>query len=162
MRVLLLALMSAAAVSAQSTTTAVTAETPQLSLQAIVAPEAAAPNAELTITFAVTPARGVHVYAPGAHYQVIAAKLDPQAGVTARKMDYPPSEIYYFEPLDERVPVYQRPFELKQPVRVSAAALKGKKTLKLSGRLEYQACDDRVCFKPTAIPFAFELAVKRP
>ena len=141
--------------------TTFTATNPQLSVQAIVEPDTAAPNAELTITFTVTPARGIHVYAPGSPYQVIAVKLDAQPGVKGRKLAYPPSEIYHFEPLDERVPVYQKPFLLKQPVVVAASALKGKTTLTLSGRLEYQACDDRVCFRPVAIPFTFELKVKR-
>jgi hypothetical protein len=137
------------------------ANTPHLSVQAIVEPETASPNSELTITFTVTPARGIHVYAPGSEYQAIAVTLEEQPGVKARKVVYPPSETYYFEPLDESVPVYQKPFTLKQVVAVGASALKGKNTLKLSGRLEYQACDDRVCFRPNAIPFTFELKVKR-
>jgi DsbC/DsbD-like thiol-disulfide interchange protein len=157
--VMLFALLSVVAVSSPPTTT-VTASNAQLSLQAIVEPEMATPNAELTITFQVTPARGIHIYAPGAEYQVIAVKLDAQPGLKPRKIVYPPSEMYHFEPLDETVPVYLKPFTLKQVVAVSASALKGK-TLRLSGTLEYQACDDRVCFRPNAIPFQFELPVKR-
>ncbi len=142
--------------------TTVTATNPQLSLQAIAEPDVVAPNSTVTITFAVTPARRMHLYAPGAkEYQVIAVKLDAQAGVKPRPLVYPPSETYYFEPLDERVPVYSKPFTLTQVIAVSAAALKGKEALALSGRLEYQACDDRVCFKPGTIPFAFELKVKK-
>jgi hypothetical protein len=142
--------------------TTVTATNPQITLHAIAEPEVVAPNSEVTITFTVTPARRIHVYAPGAKgYQVIAVRLDAQADVKPRRVVYPPSETYFFEPLDERVPVYSKPFILKQAVAVGAAALRGKQTLTLSGTLEYQACDDRVCFKPGAIPFTFELAVKR-
>ena len=32
--------------------------------------------------------------------------------------------------------------------------------IKLSGRLEYQACDDKVCYAPTKIPVSFDLTVK--
>jgi hypothetical protein len=134
---------------------------PQLSIQAFVEPGVVAPNSQLTITFAVTPGRRMHVYAPGAEYQVVALKVDVQQGIKPRPVVYPPSESYYFEPLDERVPVYSKPFTLKQHVSVGAAALKNKKILTLSGRLEYQACDDRVCFKPNAIPFTFEIPVTR-
>jgi hypothetical protein len=142
--------------------TTVTATNPQLSLQAIAEPEVVAPNSDVTITFTVTPGRRMHLYAPGAKgYQVIAVKLDAQPGLKPRDVVYPPSETYYFEPLDEHVPVYMKPFMLKQVVAVSASALKGKQTLTLSGKLEYQACDDRVCFKPNAIPFTFELNVKQ-
>ena len=142
--------------------TTVTAINPHLSLQAIAEPEVVAANSEVTLTFTVTPARRMHLYAPGATgYQVVALKLDAQPGVKPRTVAYPPSEMYHFEPLDEHVPVYTKPFTLKQVVAVSASALKGKQTLTLSGKLEYQACDDRVCYKPNAIPFTFELAVKR-
>jgi DsbC/DsbD-like thiol-disulfide interchange protein len=158
----MVAMLAAAALGAQATSvTTVTATNPQLSLQAFVDPEVVAPNSQVAITFAVTPGRRMHVYAPGAEYQVVAVKLDAQQGLKARPVVYPPAETYYFEPLDERVPVYTKPFTLKQLVTVGASALKGKKILTLSGQLEYQACDDRVCFKPNAIPFTFELPVKR-
>lgn len=142
--------------------TTVTATNPQLSLQGIAEPEIVAPNSDVTITFMVTPGRRMHLYAPGARgYQVVRLKLDAQPGVKPRDVVYPPSEMYHFEPLDEHVPVYAKPFTLTQVVAVTASALKGKQTLALSGRLEYQACDDRVCFKPNVIPFAFELNVKQ-
>ena len=35
-------------------------------------------------------------------------------------------------------------------------------TVRLSGRLEYQACDDRVCYAPTRVPVSFTLTVKAP
>jgi DsbC/DsbD-like thiol-disulfide interchange protein len=122
--------------------------------------ETVGPGSKVTIAFDITPARRMHVYAPGADYKVIAITMDPQPGITAAKLVYPPSETYYFEPLDERVPVYQKPFTLKQDLTIGEEALTGKDTLTLSGRIEYQACDDKVCFKPNAVPFKFELEVK--
>ena len=32
--------------------------------------------------------------------------------------------------------------------------------VKVSARLEYQACDDKVCYAPTRIPVSFALTVK--
>jgi DsbC/DsbD-like thiol-disulfide interchange protein len=156
----LLALLSAAGLGS-GPTTSITSSTPHLTLQAIVEPDVVKPNSELTITYTVMPARGVRIYAAGSQYQPVAIELDPRPGVVARKVVFPPSEMYHFEPLDERVPVYQKPFTLKQALRVGAAAVKGRKMLTISGRLAYQACNDTVCFKPNEIRFAFDVEVKR-
>jgi len=155
-----LVMLSAVALGAQSTSTTFTSANQQIAVMGAIEPEAVAAGSRLTIMFQVTPGRGIHVYAPGAEYQVVALKLDAQQGLTVRPVVYPPSESYYFEPLDERVPVYSKPFTLKQMVTVGGAAVRGRKRLTLSGSFEYQACDDRVCFKPSAIPFEFELKVK--
>ena len=61
----------------------------------------------------------MHVYAPGKHdYQVIAVKLDPQPWMKVAPTTYPPSEIYYFKELDEKVETYGKPFKLVQDVTV--------------------------------------------
>src|SRR5829696_8407995 len=74
-----------------------------------------APGQKLSLSFAVTPKRNMHVYAPGKHdYQVIAVKLDPQPWLKAAPTTYPPSEIYFFKELDERVETYGHPFTLVQ------------------------------------------------
>lgn len=125
----------------------------------------AAPGKTLTLSFAVTPKRAMHVYAPGKHdYQVITVKIDPQPWLKVAPTSYPPSEIYHFKELDEKVETYGKPFTLVQGVSIlnTAAAKKalGAGPVKLSGKLEYQACDDRVCYAPTRIPVSFELTVK--
>ncbi len=162
-RAVLLALLASSAVLVAQTkpVSTLTAANPHLSLRAIVDPDVVSAGSDLTLTFEVTPGRRIHIYAPGADYQVVTVKLDPQPGLKPRDLVYPPSELYRFEPLDETVPVYQKTFTLKQVVAVAPAALKGKDSVTLSGALEYQACDDKVCFKPNAIPFKFELRVKR-
>jgi hypothetical protein len=123
------------------------------------------PGKKLSLSFDVTPKRNMHVYAPGKHdYQVIAVKLDPQPWMKVGPTTYPPSEIYHFKELDEKVETYGRPFKLVQDVAVldTAAARKAMAAgpIKLSGRLEYQACDDKVCYAPTKVPVSFELSVK--
>jgi thiol:disulfide interchange protein DsbD len=158
-----LALLCSSAVFAQGNPPATTMTTANahLSLSAFAEATAVSPKTEVTVTFDISPRRRIHVYAPGAEYQVVSVKLDPQPGVVAKKIEYPPSEIYIFEPTNEMVPVYQKPFTLKQIVAVSPAALKGKNAVSLSGTLDYQACDDKVCFKPNSIPFKFEVDVKQ-
>ena len=116
----------------------------------------------------VTPKPGMHVYAPGADalgYRVIGLHLDTPGFLRALPAEYPAAEIYHFEPLDERVPVYQRPFRLVQELVVegspeAAAQLAELDALTLTGRLDYQACDDAVCFNPASVPLTWTLAVQ--
>jgi len=65
-------------------------------------------------------------------------RIDANPILATRALQYPASEIYYFKPLDERVPVFQTPFRLVQTMAVSTsrdaqAALKGVDTVTISG-----------------------------
>ena len=114
----------------------------------------------------VEPAGSMHVYAPGADgYQVISLTLDEQPFVRTLPMRYPDSEIYYFEPLDERVPVFQEPFQLILEVVPEVdpdaqAAFRGQDTLTLKGTLDYQACDDLICYNPVSIPLEWTVSIR--
>ena len=115
----------------------------------------------------ITPKPNMHVYAPGAEelgYRVIGLELEVPSFLRVLPAEYPASEIYHFEPLDEHVPVYQRPFRLVQEIVVegdpeSAARLAEIDALTLTGRLDYQACDDAVCFNPASVPLTWTLTV---
>jgi hypothetical protein len=115
----------------------------------------------------VTPNPGIHVYAPGAtDYKIINLRLDANPILATRPLQYPASEIYHFKPLDERVPVFQKAFRLVQSMAVSTSpeartALKGVETVTISGSLEYQACDDRLCFNPRSIPVSYTVKVRQ-
>ena len=115
----------------------------------------------------IAPKPEIHVYAPGAEemgYRVIKLALDMPPFLRPLGAEYPASEIYHFEPLDERVPVYQKPFQLIQEIVVegdpeSTAALAELDAITLTGRLDYQACDDEICFNPTSVPLTWTIAV---
>jgi peroxiredoxin len=119
-----------------------------------------------SLVLEVTPRPRMHVYAPGAAgYRVIGLTIAPQPFVRVLPAKYPPSEIYLFKPLNERVPVYQKPFTLMQEVVPEAteeaqAAFRGKDVLTLTGTLEYQACDDKLCFNPASIPLSWQIALR--
>jgi hypothetical protein len=140
-------------------------DTMHLTVNSSISTPDVTPGGKLSLTFAVTPKRAMHVYAPGKHdYQVITVEIDPQPWLKVEKTKYPPSEIYHFEQLDEKVETYGKPFNLVQDVTVlnTAAAKKALSAgpVKLSARLRYQACDDKVCYAPARIPVSFELTVK--
>ena len=68
-----------------------------------------------SLALEVEPGENMHVYAPGADemgYRVIGFNLAPNPLARYEPIQYPESEIYHFEPLDEYVPVYQERFML--------------------------------------------------
>mgnify|MGYP001377640204 FL=1 len=118
----------------------------------------------------VTPGPNMHVYAPGAEekgYRVIGFNLDQPEIARIEPVTYPESEIYYFEPLDEHVPVYQEKFTILQEVVMNGDAraeevMSTLDALTLTGTLEYQACDDAICFLPQSIPVSFTVDLEMP
>lgn len=114
----------------------------------------------------VAPHPGVHVYAPGATgYRVIGITVKPQPFVRVVPPTYPASEIYFFKPLNERVPVFQKPFTLMQEIvlegtSAAQAAIRGKESITIEGSLDYQACDDKVCFNPVSVPLTWTMSLK--
>ncbi len=141
-------------------------DTMHLTVHTSISDTVVTPGKKLSIAFDVTPKRLMHVYAPGKHdYQVITVKVDPQPWLKVEPTVYPPSEIYHFKELDEKVETYGKPFKLVQDLTIldtaaAKKALASASPIKLSGRLEYQACDDKVCYAPTRIPVSFALTVK--
>jgi peroxiredoxin len=125
-----------------------------------------APGSVFSLVFDIRPRERMHVYAPGADgYRVIELALDPDPLLVARPVEYPPSEIYFFEPLDERVPVFESPFRLTTTMHVSAARehraeLADREIVTITGTLNYQACDDRVCFNPQSVPVSYTVRLR--
>lgn len=140
-------------------------DTMHLTVHSSISDTAVTPGKPVSLAFEITPKRNMHVYAPGKHdYQVITIKVDPQPWLKVQPPKYPPSEIYHFKELDERVETYGKPFKLVQEISIldTPAAKKALAAgpVKVSARLEYQACDDKVCYAPTRIPVSFALTVK--
>lgn len=144
----------------------VSASTTHVTMNASMSDSTVAPGERVTIVLNVTPRRGMHVYAPGRHsYQVVRLVIDAQPWLRAHAVQYPPSEIYHFKPLDERVEVYASPFRLTNDVTILATPdvqkmLAGQELVTITGALEYQACDDKVCFNPSRVPLSFILKLK--
>jgi len=140
--------------------------TGHLTVESRISPEEAAPGATLTVALDITPRRSIHVYAPGKHdYQVIALTLDAQPWLRLEPTKYPPSEQYHFAPLNETVEVYSQPFRLTRALRVldtpEARRALASGTATVTGQLEYQACDDRVCFAPAKVAVRLPVRIAR-
>ena len=144
---------------------AIEGTTAHLTLTAYPSDPSVTVGTRFSIAVEIVPNPDIHVYAPGAEqmgYRVIGLTMAPVPHVRFEPVEFPASEIYHFEPLDERVPVYQQPFMLLQEVVVSGAAeveeaLAGLDALTLTGTLDYQACNDELCFDPVSVPLSFTL-----
>jgi peroxiredoxin len=127
---------------------------------------AVAPGNRFAIVFDVTPRPRMHVYAPGASgYRVVAVTIQSQRFVRVLPLKYPTAEVYFFKPLNERAPVYQQPFTLVQELILEGqpnaqAAFRGKDSLTLTGTLDYQACNDTVCFNPVSVPLSWTVSLR--
>jgi peroxiredoxin len=137
----------------------------QIDLTAYLTDQSAAPGTHFSVVIDGTPGPRIHVYAPGVvGYRPIALRLAPQPGLVIRDAHYPPSETYLFEPLDERVPVYQQPFRIVQDLMVDPTAegqraLAGRTSIDITGTLDYQACDDRICYTPQTVSLTWTVAL---
>ncbi|HJN44870.1 MAG: protein-disulfide reductase DsbD family protein [Vicinamibacterales bacterium] len=137
-------------------------------LEAVVYPtdESVAPGNRVSVVLDVTPKAEMHVYAPGSHaYQVISLRVNAQEGLVVHPAIYPESEIYHFEPLDERVEVYQQPFRVIQDVTIPITPETRERaqsggTITVDGVFEYQACDDAICYNPVSLPVSWTLQLR--
>ena len=148
---------------------AVRGTTAQLKFTAYPSNPMVTPGSRFSLAVEVEPNPDMHVYAPGAEtmgYRVIGFNVAPSKYVRFEPVIFPESEIYHFKPLDEYVPVYQESFTLLREAVVDAsaeaeAALAELDALTLSGSLDYQACDDAICYPPASVPLTFTLYLER-
>jgi DsbC/DsbD-like thiol-disulfide interchange protein len=125
----------------------------------------AAPGHRVILLLDVTPGKNIHVYAPGqAGYIPIALTLDPAVDFKTGASRYPAARDFLFAPLKETVKVFDKPFRLAQEITLALTpALRqratAKETLTIKGTLDYQACDDKVCFRPDSASLVWNIVL---
>ena len=141
---------------------AVEGETAHLKFTAYPSNTSVTVGTRFSLALDVTPGPKMHVYAPGAEkgYKVIGFNLDQPEIARIEPVSYPESEIYYFEPLDEHVPVYQEKFTILQEVVMNGDAraeevMSTMDALTLTGTLDYQLVMMRSVSYPS--PYLFPL-----
>src|SRR5262245_46308426 len=115
---------------------------------------------------------GVHVYAPGVQgYRPIALTIDPSPWFKALPPRYPASRMLELKAIRETVPVYEGDARIFVDViiantsalmRTLGRAPGTSQPVMIAGRLQYQACDDKVCYPPAEVPLAWSLSVGIP
>ena len=156
---LLLTIVATAMLAVPSVRAALDAEpttTKHLSLTTSTSVSTVAPGGRVSLVVEITPKPNMHVYAPGQPgYVAIVLTLDPDAPVRAAgKAKYPAGEKLFMPVLNETQLVYGKPFRITQDVALPRAS-SGPLTVK--GSLRYQACDDKICYKPVSVPVAWTL-----
>ena len=149
----------------EATSAIVSGSTPHLSFTAALSHDSVAAGEPLVITADLRPAKGMYVYAPGSTYEAVTIELDAGTVIQTRAPVYSKPTTYFFEPLQEQVLVYKEPFRLVLGVALTTAAardaLRTGSNVVVRGQLEYQACDDRVCYLPASIPLEWRVRATR-
>ncbi len=143
-----------------------TEEAPHLKVALKQSDRIGVPGSRITVTAEVQLPPDVHVYAPGTKgYKSVSLVLDSAPGLAFLAPVYPRAEVLYMPAIQERVPVFEGTFRIHQDVKVSSAAEFSSslgtdgKTVTIAGKLNYQACDSKVCFLPASIPVQWQLQV---
>ncbi len=109
---------------------------------------------------------GVHVYSPGTKdYKPIQLTLEPSEGLEPSPPVYPRPKTLYLPVIKERVPVFEGTFRIRADLLVSSAATfsgalgADGKTVTISGKLDYQACDSKICYLPESMPVQWQVQV---
>jgi hypothetical protein len=143
-----------------------TVEAPHLQLALEQSDSIGVPGTRITVAAEVRLPPDVHVYAPGTQgYKPIKLVIEPVPQLELKPTVYPQSKILYLPAIKERVPVFEGTFRISQDVKVNSGAEfwgslgKDGKTLTITGKLEYQACDKTMCYVPTSVPVKWQLQV---
>lgn len=165
----LLALLSGAAPAP-----IVSRTTPHLTLTAALSEGIVAPGARVSMVVDVVPRKGMHVYAPGSGYRPVAISIATHPLLLVHDAVYPKPTLFTFKPLNEDVLVYDAPFRLVIAVTVGEAVaktavkstaqqarLRSQVRVPIKGQLDYQACDDNVCYLPASVPFEWTVKIER-
>jgi peroxiredoxin len=96
---------------------------PQIQITSYATDQTVALGTHFSLVLDITPGPLMHVYAPGVvGYKAIGLTIRAQPGMLIREARYPKPEDYFFQPLNEHVAVYQRPFRVVQDLAVDASA----------------------------------------
>jgi peroxiredoxin len=141
-------------------------EAPHLQLALGQSDRSGLPGNLVTLTAEVRLPPDVHVYAPGTQgYKPIKLVIDPLPDFELRAASYPRPKILYLPAIKERVPVFERTFRIRQDLKVNSTADFSNslgtdgKMVAIKGKLEYQACDSKICFLPSSVAVEWQLQV---
>ena len=114
----------------------------------------------MTLWADVTPKPNIHVYASDKDgFTPVKLVLTPRADLTIGKVKSPEAELSPTLGVSDPVPVYRKMFRLAEPITVAATAKPGEE-LTIAGVVNYQACDDRVCYPTASLPISWTVRVK--
>jgi hypothetical protein len=118
-----------------------------------------APGAAAEARLEVTIKQGFHIQAnPASEKYLVPARLELDENPRLRlgQPTYPPGRPHRLKGADKDLSTYEASFVIRLPVEASGTE---PGALAIEGRLHYQACDDRVCLRPTSIPVCIPVRI---
>jgi len=142
-------------------------DTPHLTVTTATSDPVVTPGTRFSLIIDVAPKVKMHVYSPDqTAYIPVSVSLNDDDAIKPQPPKFPASELYIFKPLNERQRVYSKPFRILQDVTVLLApavrerARAAGATLTVTGTLNYQACDDQVCYRPSSVPLSWTVRLE--
>jgi hypothetical protein len=141
-------------------------ETAHLFLSTSASNARVAPGTRIALYVDVAPKPKMHVYAPEQPDTIPVSLALDAADVKVHAPRFPPPEKYFFKPLNETQLVYSKPFRIVQEVTVALTPAVRERaradgaTLTVAGTLQYQACDDAICYTPVTVPVSWTVGLR--
>ncbi len=136
------------------------AKTDHLTLSASLSQIPVRPGNRFSVIIDVDLKSAMHVYAPDVQkYRQISLTFEKQKQLWFHKPEFPEPEKLRLEAIKETVAVYKGCIRILQDVTLSHRYRK--KSITLSGKFEYQACDDKTCYAPASVPVTLTVDVVR-
>lgn len=152
-----LSVLLAVSLLAQSQGNARRQETAHVVVTAQPVSGAVAPGAKVALRVEIAPKAKMHVYSPEQKdYIPVSLTIEKSPSMQAQPAVFPKAEKYFFKALEETQLVYSKPFEIVQPVTLARGATPGTPVI-VKGTLEYQACDESVCYRPQKVSVSWVL-----
>jgi hypothetical protein len=144
------------------TTTTITAQTkaPKAELVASVSTGRVHAGKPATLLLKVVLPAGIHVQSNKPRNPAFfptALTLTPPAGLSVKTTTYPAAVDFRQEGQDEPLAVFEKTFTIAVAIELGAAVKPGELTI--PGRFDYQACDDKVCYRPVKSPVEWTVSV---
>jgi len=121
-----------------------------------------AKGSAVTLWADVTPNKNMHVYATDKQgFTPLSLKIASQPRIEIGKVTYPTAETGLTPGIDMVIPIpmYTKPFRVAQAITISPSAKSGD-VLTIAGAINYQACDNRLCYPATSMPVTWVVTVK--
>ena len=118
------------------------------------------PGTSARVRIKVVVADGYHVQAnPASEPFLIPLRLglDDAEGMRVGQVVYPPGQPYYLQGAPTPLATYSGAFHVEAPLSIDPSVRQGVHVL--SGRLYYQACNDRTCLQPASVAVSLVLRV---
>ncbi len=144
-----------------------TVETKHLKLTASASDAAVRSGLRVVLALRVELKPGMHVYAPGVEGGYIPIAWNMAEAKEARVLDvrYPPSKMLHLPAIAETVPVYEGVIELRRDIvagqNTALQPLLDGGRLVLRGSFRYQACDDKMCYRPESVPLEWAFTLEK-